>query len=209
MTAASRKPLDASAARKFTNREAWANWLAKNHRKSPGLWLRLAKKGSSLQSVTYGEALEIALCYGWIDGQKQSDTDKTWLQRFVPRSERSIWSKVNCQKVLQLIASGQMQPAGLNAIESAKKNGRWDSAYDSQSRAAVPPDLQVALDANPRAKAFFAALDSINRYAVLFRIQTVKKAETRANKIRRFMEMLERHEPLHPPRKTAKQPTST
>lgn len=204
--AASNKARDSSSVRRFPNQVAWAKWLEKNHQKSRGIWLRLGKKGSGLQSVSYSEALDVALCYGWIDGQKQSDTNQTWLQRFVPRSERSIWSKVNREKALALIASRRMQPAGVNAIETAKKNGRWESAYDSQSRATVPPDLRIALDANPRAKAFFHALDSVNRYAVLFRIQTVKKAETRANKIRKFVEMLARHETLHPPRKTAQAP---
>jgi uncharacterized protein YdeI (YjbR/CyaY-like superfamily) len=198
----SSKELDGSPILPFSNSDAWAAWLEKNHKKSRGLWLRLAKKGSGLQSITYSEAVDVALCYGWIDGQKQSDTELTWLQKFVPRSDKSVWSKINREKALALIDSGKVKPAGLEAIEQAKKNGRWNAAYDSQSRAGVPPDLQEALDANPRAKAFFERLDSANRYAVLFRIQTVKKAETRARKIQQFVEMLERNETIHPARKT-------
>jgi uncharacterized protein YdeI (YjbR/CyaY-like superfamily) len=148
--------------------------------------------------VTYAVALEAALCYGWIDGQKRPLDSEAWLQRFVPRSARSIWSQINRRKAESLIAQGLMQPAGLAAIEQAKKNGRWESAYEGSRRATVPPDLEAALDANPEAKAFFATLDSANRYAVLFRIQTVKKTETRARKIVQFVEMLARQERIHP-----------
>jgi uncharacterized protein YdeI (YjbR/CyaY-like superfamily) len=165
------------------------------------LWLRLAKKGSGLQSVRYGEALQVALCYGWIDGQKRPESERAWRQRFVPRSERSIWSKINREKALALIASGQMKTAGLEAVERAKKGGRWESAYDSPKGAVAPGDFQAALDKSPRAKEFFQGLDSANRYAVLFRIQTVKKAQTRARKIREFVEMLERGERIHESRK--------
>lgn len=188
----------AQPVRIFRRREDWAQWLEKNHRTSTGLWLKLAKKGSGLPSLTYGEALETALCYGWIDGQKRPDTDLMWLQRFVPRSSRSIWSKINRTKAEALVESGQMQPAGLEAMECAKKNGQWEGAYDSPSNATVPPDLQKALDANPRAKDFFHTLSGANRYAILFRVQTAKKAETREKRIRQYVEMLERHEKLHP-----------
>jgi uncharacterized protein YdeI (YjbR/CyaY-like superfamily) len=150
-----------------------------------------------VQSVTYGEALEVALCYGWIDGQKNGDTDQTWLQKFCPRSHTSIWSKINPGKALTLIESGIMHPAGLKAVQRAKKDGCWQNAYDSPSRARVPSDFQAALNANPGAKTFFEGLDKQNRYAVLFRIQTVKLAETRARKIRKFVEMLERNEKIH------------
>jgi uncharacterized protein YdeI (YjbR/CyaY-like superfamily) len=187
--------------RLFGDQEAWAAWLEKNHAKSDGVWLRLAKKDSAQRSIGYCEALDIALCHGWIDGQKKSDTAQTWLQKFVPRSRRSIWSKINRGKALALIASGKMRPAGLEAIECAKKNGRWETAYDPPSRAQMPADLRAALDANPLAKAFFDALDGANRYAILFRIQTVKKPETRAKKIRQYVEMLEREETIHEPRK--------
>jgi len=172
--------------------------LEKNHGKSAGLWLRLAKKDSGLRSVSYKEALDVALCHGWIDGQKKPEDEKTWLQRFVPRSDRSLWSKINREKASALIASGEMKAAGLEAIEAAKKNGRWEAAYDSPSGAEVPRDLQAALDGNARAMAFFEKLDRANRYAVLWRIQTVKKAETRARKIREFVGMLERREKIHP-----------
>ncbi len=172
-------------------------WLEKNHRKSTGQWLRLAKKNSPLKSLSYADALDVALCFGWIDGQIMPESDQAWLKRFLPRSSKSVWSKINRQKALSLITSGEMRPAGLEAIENAKKSGRWDTAYDSPSRAVVPADLQAALDQNPQAKAFFAALDGANRYAVLWRIQTVKKAETRTRKIDQFVAMLERGEKIH------------
>jgi uncharacterized protein YdeI (YjbR/CyaY-like superfamily) len=187
-----------SPVRLFKSKQDWAAWLEKNHRKSTGLWLRLAKKGSPLRSVSYREAVDVALCCGWIDGQKKPENDQTWLQRFVPRSSTSIWSKINREKALALIASGEMKAAGLEAIENAKKNGRWDAAYDSPSGATVPSDFQAALDANPRAAAFFKTLDRANRYAVLWRIQTVKRAGTRARKIQHLIAMLENEEKIHP-----------
>ena len=189
---------DLSPVRLFKSKKDWAVWLEKNHGKSSGLWLRVAKKDSGVRSVSYKEALDVALCYGWIDGQKKPENEKTWLQRFLQRSSKSIWSKINREKALGLIASGDMKAAGLEAIENAKKNGRWEAAYDSPSGAAVPKDFQDALDGNARARAFFESLDRANRYAVLWRIQTVKKAETRARKIRDFVEMLERGEKIHP-----------
>lgn len=184
----------------FATQSAWAKWLEENHRSSEGLWLRLAKKGTALRSVTYGEALEVALCYGWIDGQKRGESEQAWLQRFLARSPNSMWPKINREKVVALIASGRMKPAGFEAIEAAKKTRRWDSAYDSPRAATVPEDFQAALNASSRAREFFDSLDGANRYAVLFRIQTVKKAETRARKIREFVEMLERNEKIHEPR---------
>lgn len=188
----------AVASRLFKDQAAWAKWLAKNHAESSGLWLCLAKKDSGLKSVSYAEALEIALCYGWIDGQKLPKDDRTWLQRFVPRSEKSIWSKINREKAIALVQSGKMHPAGHAAVERAKANGRWDAAYDSPSRSAVPEDLAAALAASPRANEFFQTLNAANRYAILFRVQTVKKVETRARKIQQFTAMLERGEKLHP-----------
>jgi uncharacterized protein YdeI (YjbR/CyaY-like superfamily) len=182
----------------FKSKQDWVAWLEKSHRKSAGVWLRLAKKGSPLRSVSYQEALEVALGYGWIDGQKRPESEQAWLQRFLPRSRGSIWSKINREKALALIARGEMQAAGLQAIENAKENGRWEAAYDSPGAATVPSDFQAALDANPRAAAFFKTLDGANRYAVLWRIQTVKKAETRARKIDQFIEMLAREEKIHP-----------
>ncbi|SRR5579864_1105377 len=203
------KPKDTSSAseiRLFAKPADWEAWLAENHRSSQGLWLRLAKKGSGLRSVNYAEALEVALCYGWIDGQKLGESEQAWLQRFLPRSDRSIWSRINREKVQALIASGRMKPAGHAAIEVAKKNGNWDAAYESPKAATVPPDFQAALDANPQAREFFGSLDRANRYAVLFRIQTVKKAETRARKIQEFIQMLKRQERIHQPRRMGKQP---
>jgi uncharacterized protein YdeI (YjbR/CyaY-like superfamily) len=190
--------------RLFAKPSDWQAWLAGNHGRSPGVWLRLGKKGSGLQSVTYTEALEVALCYGWIDGQKLGESDQAWLQRFLPRSARSIWSRINREKAQALIASGRMQPAGHVAIEAAKKNGNWDAAYESPKAATVPPDFQAALDANPKAREFFDALDRANRYAILFRIQTVKKPEIRARKIQEFIQMLKRQERIHQPRRIRK-----
>lgn len=192
-----KKRTDEDPIRVFESKEKWAAWLDKRHRQSGAVWLRIAKKGSRLRSVTYAEALEVALCYGWIDGQKKPEDEESWLQRFLPRGERSLWSKINREKALVLIASGEMKPAGLEAIENAKQSGRWGAAYDSPSRAAVPVDFQAALDANPSAKEFFETLNKANRYAMLWRIQTVKKAETRARKIVQFIAMLERKEKIH------------
>ena len=182
----------------FEEQEAWAAWLEENHASSPGLWLRLAKKAAELQSVSYAEALEVALCYGWIDGQKKSYDESSWLQKFTPRRAKSIWSKINREKAEALMASGRMKAAGLAAVESAKQDGRWEAAYDSPSRATVPDDFQAELDKNAEAKAFFDTLNSTNRYAILHRIQTAKKAETRARRIRQFIEMLEKKEKLYP-----------
>ena len=184
-------------ARLFKDQAAWSAWLDKNHERSSGVWLRLAKKNSGLQSVTYAEALEAALCYGWIDGHKRPESDQAWLQRFCPRSAKSIWSRINREKALALIKRGRMMPAGQQAIEQARSNGRWESAYDSPSRASVPDDFQAALKLSPKAKGFFETLDRANRYAILFRIQTAKRPETRARNIQKFVAMLERGEKIH------------
>jgi uncharacterized protein YdeI (YjbR/CyaY-like superfamily) len=182
----------------FRHQKDWAAWLDKNHAAAPGVWLRLAKKASDLQSVSYQEALTVALCYGWIDGQKKGLDASSWLQRFVPRGPKSIWSKINREKAQELIASGQMKPAGLAAVTSAQQDGRWAAAYDSQRNASVPNDFQAALDRNAKARAFFASLNSVNRYAILHRIQTAKKTETRTRRIAQFIDMLERNEKIHP-----------
>ena len=182
----------------FARQQDWSAWLNKNHATSPGVWLQLAKKGADIASISYEEAIEIALCFGWIDGQKQAHSEQFWLQKFTRRTDKSVWSKINKAKALALIKAGNMKPAGLKEIERAKINGRWDAAYDSAGKATVPSDFQSALDGNARAKDFFATLDSRNRYAVLFRIQTAKKAETRARKISQFVLMLERREKVHP-----------
>lgn len=183
--------------RRFKSLEDWIRWLDKNHAKSSGVWMQIAKNTADLKSVSYAEALEVALCYGWIDGQKKSWDESAWLQKFTPRGPRSIWSKINKAKAEKLIKSGQMKPAGLAAIERAKQAGRWGTAYDSHSTATVPNDFQAALNQNPKARAFFATLDSNNRYAMLFRLQTAKKAETRARRIEQFIGMLEKHEKIY------------
>jgi len=192
------KTPEGSAVRLFKSKQDWAAWLEKNYDNGTGLWLRLAKKDSRSRSVSYQEAVEVALCYGWIDGQKRAEGEQTWLQRFLSRSSNSIWSKINREKALALIASGEMKPAGLEAIENAKNSGRWAAAYDSPSGARVASDFQAALDASPRAAAFFKTLDRRNRYAILWRIQTAKTAKTRNRKIEQFILMLERKEKIHP-----------
>jgi len=181
----------------FTTKAAWKRWLHAHHEEPEGLWLKLAKKDSGIKSVTRDEALEVALCYGWIDGQAKPVDEHYWLQKFTPRRPNSIWSKINCAKVQVLIENELMQPAGLAAIEKAKANGRWESAYAAPSTAVVPADLQLALDASPAAAAFFATLKGSNRYAILFRLQTAKKPETRAARLSKFLAMLERGETLH------------
>ncbi len=182
----------------FADASAWSKWLAKNHASSSGLWMKIAKKGSEGSSVTYVDAIEMALIWGWIDGQKDKLDDAWWLQRFCPRGPKSIWSKINRDKALALIEAGKMKPSGLAQVERAKKDGRWEAAYDGQKTATVPPDLAKALAANARAARFFETLESYNRYAVLFRIHAAKKPETRARRIEKFVEMLARHEKLHP-----------
>jgi len=181
----------------FDDQAAWAEWLDEHHADSPGVWLRLAKKVAPYASVSYAEALDEALCYGWIDSQKKTFDQHSFLQKFGPRGARSIWSKVNREKVHALTEAGRMKPAGIQAVDSAKADGRWDAAYDPASTATVPDDLQAALDANPKAKEFFATLNGANRYAILFRVQTAKKPETRAKRIATLVEMLERNEKIH------------
>jgi uncharacterized protein YdeI (YjbR/CyaY-like superfamily) len=182
----------------FASQKDWETWLDEHHRTSKGLWLKIAKKGSGIDSVDYAEALDVALCHGWIDGQKGAFDDTFWLQKFTPRGPRSKWSKINADKALALIDAKRMKPAGLAAIEQARSDGRWEQAYDSQSRATVPEDLQRELDKNPEAAKFFATLNSVNRYAVLYRIHEAKKPETRARRIEKFIGMLNRQEKLHP-----------
>lgn len=182
----------------FANQAEWESWLKFNGSVAAGAWLRLAKKAADQPTVSYAEALESALCYGWIDGQKQAESEHYWLQRFTPRTTKSIWSKINKAKAEALISAGRMCPAGMREIDRAKQDGRWDAAYSSASISTIPDDFQKALNTNKKAKAFFATLNSQNRYAVLFRIQNVKKAETRAKKITQFIEMLAKGEKLHP-----------
>ena len=182
----------------FESTDAWDAWLAAHHADSPGLWLKIAKKGAAGRSISYSDALDVALCHGWIDGQKGRFDDEYWLQRFTPRKPRSNWSKVNTERAAALIASGRMRPSGLREVEAAQADGRWEQAYESQSRVTVPEDLARALAANPRAGEFFATLDSANRYAVLYRIGTAKRPETRAKRIDAFVAMLSEHKKIHP-----------
>ena len=174
----------------FKSAKAWEAWLERNHATAPGVWITLAKKGSGIPSVTYMEAVDVGLCYGWIDSQSKSLDDRQYVQRFTPRRAKSPWSKINRAKAEEFIAQGKMRPAGMREVEEARADGRWKSAYDGQRTIKVPPDLNNMLDKNPKARKFFATLDSRNRYAVLHRIQQAKKPETRASRIEKFVTML-------------------
>jgi uncharacterized protein YdeI (YjbR/CyaY-like superfamily) len=182
----------------FASQADWGDWLEAQHAEARGVWIKIAKKATGIPSITHAEALESALCYGWIDGQRVGFDEAYFLQKFTPRRPRSGWSRVNVEKVTALIAAGRMRPAGLREVERAKADGRWDAAYDSQSTIAVPEDLQRELDANPNAQAFFNTLDSRNRYAILYRIQTAKKAETRAARLQKFVAMLAQGQKIYP-----------
>jgi uncharacterized protein YdeI (YjbR/CyaY-like superfamily) len=190
----------------FATPRAWSDWLQAHHASSRGVWLKLAKKGSKSTSLTYPAALEVALAWGWIDGQKNKLDDAWWLQRFTPRTAKSPWSKINRAKAENLIASGKMQATGLAEVERAKRDGRWERAYDGARSSTVPADLAAAFARNARARAFFDTLDGANRYAILYRVQTAKKPETRAERIARFVAMCAKHETIHP-RRQAKTPT--
>ena len=180
----------------FETMEIWADWLEQNAG-TTGVWVRLAKKASGIQSIDYFQALEVALCYGWIDGIKKTWDDVSWVQRFSPRKPASKWSKINKEKVLKLIESGKMRPAGLAVIEVSKKKGTWDTAYDSQKNTTMPDDLQSELDKNPEAAEFFSTLNSVNRYAIIYRLQTSRTSEIRAKKLAQLIEMLNRKEKIH------------
>jgi uncharacterized protein YdeI (YjbR/CyaY-like superfamily) len=182
----------------FPSAAALEDWLASHHAASAGFWLKLRKKTPGQDTMTYAQALDVALCYGWIDGQKAAFDDTWWLQRFTPRSKRSKWSAINRDKALALIEQGRMRPPGLAEIERAKADGRWDAAYAGARAATVPDDLAEALAANPAAAEFFKALDAGNRYAILYRVHDAKKPETRAGRIEKFVGMLARHEKIHP-----------
>jgi uncharacterized protein YdeI (YjbR/CyaY-like superfamily) len=181
----------------FPSQQDWEAWLEENHAGSGGLWIKFARKGSRIESVTYQEAVEAALCYGWIDGQSRSFDDQFWLQRFTPRRAKSKWSKINCQRATELIAQGKMKAAGLREVEAARRDGRWEAAYDSPRTMSVPEDFQSKLDENPRARECFAGLDSRNRYAILYRIQDAKKPETRARRIEQLVSMLDEGKTLY------------
>jgi uncharacterized protein YdeI (YjbR/CyaY-like superfamily) len=191
-------PADSLPVVSFEDTDAWDAWLTAHAADSPGLWLKIAKKGSAGRSISYSDALDVALCHGWIDGQKGRLDDEYWLQRFTPRKPGSKWSKINTERAAALIESGRMRPAGLREVERAQGDGRWEQAYESQSRVTVPEDLARALAANQRARAFFATLDSTNRYAILYRIGTAKRPETRAKRIDAFVAMLSEHKKIYP-----------
>jgi uncharacterized protein YdeI (YjbR/CyaY-like superfamily) len=172
-------------------------WLEDNHAGSEGIWLKIAKKGSGVESVTYAEALELALCFGWIDSQKRGFDGNYFLQRFTPRRPRGKWSLINREKAEGLISAGTMRPSGLAEVEAAKADGRWEAAYAGQRTVQVPEDLQRELNRSRAAREFFATLDSANRYAILYRLQEAKKPETRERRMRKFIGMLERGEKIH------------
>lgn len=174
----------------FRTATDWERWLEQEHARVDGVWLKLAKKGASLQTHTYAEALDVALCWGWIDGQKRALDEEAFLQRFTPRRARSRWSKINCGKVEKLISEGRMRPPGQREVDAAKGDGRWEAAYDGQRTATVPPDLEAALAADPTIRAAFDALDGANRFAILYRLHDAKKPETRARRLEKFVAML-------------------
>jgi uncharacterized protein YdeI (YjbR/CyaY-like superfamily) len=182
----------------FASQTEWEHWLARNHERQEGLWLKFAKKDSGVRSVTYVEAVRVALAYGWIDGQSKGLDERFYLQRFTPRRARSRWSKINRKAAERMIAAGEMKPSGLREVERAKADGRWDAAYDSPSTATVPDDLERELDRNPRAAEAFAALNGTNRYAVLYAIQDAKRPETRARRIAKYVAMLNEGRKPHP-----------
>lgn len=180
----------------FETMEMWAAWLDQNAG-TTGIWVRLAKKNSGVKSIDYFQALEVALCYGWIDGIKKTWDNVSWIQRFTPRKPASKWSKINKEKVLKLIEDGKMKPSGLAVIEISKKKGTWDNAYESQKNTRIPDDLQAELDENPEIAEFFNSLKSVNRYAIIYRLQTSRTPELRAKKLAQFVEMLNKKEKIY------------
>jgi uncharacterized protein YdeI (YjbR/CyaY-like superfamily) len=182
----------------FASRDAWGAWLEENHATSDGLWLKFAKKSSGIETVSFAEALDVALCYGWIDSQAGAFDERYWLQRFTPRRPRSKWSKRNRARATKLIEEGRMKPAGLREVERARADGRWEAAYDAQSTAAVPEDFRRELEKNEEAREFFATLNSQNRYAILHRIQDARRPETRARRIEKYVAMLRDQKKLYP-----------
>ncbi|MEZ4926885.1 MAG: YdeI/OmpD-associated family protein [Saprospiraceae bacterium] len=180
----------------FKTAKTFETWLEKNHNNSSGLWLKIFKKDSGVKTVTYAEALDVALCYGWIDGQKKSFDEQAWLQKFSPRTAKSIWSKVNVGHVERLIKEGKMRPAGLKAVESAKEDGRWEKAYDPPSKMTIPDDFLQELSKNKKAEEFFQGLNKTNLFSIGFRLQTTKKQETRDRRMKEIIEKLARGEKL-------------
>ncbi len=181
----------------FASAEAWEDWLEREHAASDGVWIKFAKKGSGVASVAYPEAVEVALCYGWIDSQMKSLDERFYVQKFTPRRSRSKWSRINRDKIEELTKAGRLKPAGLAEVDLAKADGRWEAAYASPSTVEVPPDLQEALDASPRAAQFWAGLNKANRYAIVYQLEDAKKPETRERRLAKFVGMLERGEKLY------------
>jgi uncharacterized protein YdeI (YjbR/CyaY-like superfamily) len=181
----------------FASITDWEAWLEIHHADTPGIWLKMARKETGIDSVSYAEALEIALCFGWIDSHKKKFDEQHWLQKFTPRRKGSAWSRVNQEKVANLSAQGRMREAGLREVERAKANGQWETAYESQGRITVPDDFATLLAENPEAKTFFEQLDSANRYAVLYRVTTAKKSQTRTDRMQKLIAMLNNHEKIH------------
>jgi uncharacterized protein YdeI (YjbR/CyaY-like superfamily) len=180
----------------FPDPAAWEAWLM-DHHGSRGVWIKHAKRAAPTTTVTHAEALEIAICFGWIDAQRDVYDEHFYLQRFTPRTSRSRWSQVNCQKATALIEAGRMQPAGIAAIDAAKADGRWEQAYEPQSRATVPPDFQAALDENEAASKFFQTLTGARRYAFVYRLTTIKRPETRVRRIEKYVALLAEGKTLH------------
>jgi uncharacterized protein YdeI (YjbR/CyaY-like superfamily) len=174
----------------FSSAKDWEQWLAKNHAKSTGIWLRFFKKDSGVPSVSYDDALDAAICFGWIDGQLKKCDEESWLRKFTPRRPKSVWSKRNREHAERLIRTGKMQTAGLQEVEAAKQDGRWTAAYDSPSKMQLPDDFLQELAKDPRAKAFFETLNRANVYAIVWRLQTAKKPETRQRRLATILEML-------------------
>jgi uncharacterized protein YdeI (YjbR/CyaY-like superfamily) len=182
----------------FASTAEWERWLERNHASSTGVWVKIAKKRVEIDSVRYPEVLESALCFGWIDGRRETYDGQYFLQRFTPRGPRSRWSKINREKCERLIAERAMRPAGLAQVQRARTDGRWETAYAGQRDATVPDDLERELDARPRARAFFGELTSQNRYSIIYRLNEAKRPETRARRLAKFVAMLEAGETLHP-----------
>ena len=182
----------------FDAPEHLETWLEDNHATSTGIRLQIAKKGADRPTVSYAQAVEVALCYGWIDGQGEALDDQFWLVKLTPRRKKSVWSKINTEKAAALIEQGRMQPAGLREVEAARQDGRWDAAYQGRRTMEPPEDFLLELEKNPEAKAFFATINNTNRYAICYRIHNAKKAETRRARIEKFIAMLNAHQKIYP-----------
>lgn len=181
----------------FKTQQQWEEWLKHHHTQTDGVWLIIYKKNTNIPSINYAQALEEALCYGWIDGLKRSKDEVSFLQKFTPRRAKSIWSEINTKHIERLTAAGKMKPAGIAQVEAAKADGRWENAYAAGNKATIPEDFMTALNKNKKAKAFFETLNKNNLFAIYFRLQSAKKPETRAKRIATFVDMLARHEKFH------------